>query len=46
LGEDRRFVPFKTKVLICLSTLLKKLSAYLHPLIRLADSIYVIATKR
>jgi hypothetical protein len=46
LAEDRAAVTRKTKLLIDASQLLKKLSAWLRPLIRLADSVYVVATKR
>jgi SAM-dependent methyltransferase/uncharacterized protein YbaR (Trm112 family) len=46
LAEDRAAVTRKTKLLIDASQLLKKLSAWLRPLIRLADSVYVVASKR
>jgi ubiquinone/menaquinone biosynthesis C-methylase UbiE/uncharacterized protein YbaR (Trm112 family) len=46
LAEDRRYVATKAKMLITLSTLLKKASVFLHPLIYLADSVYVVSTKQ
>ena len=46
LEEDRNYVAFKAKILIYVSVLLKKLSVFLRPLIYLADSVYVISTKR
>lgn len=46
LAEDRAYVSPKTKLLIDLSQFLKKLSAWLQPLITLADSVYVTAEKR
>jgi SAM-dependent methyltransferase/uncharacterized protein YbaR (Trm112 family) len=46
LAEDRRHVSAKAKALITISTLLKKLALFVPPLIRLADSVYVAATKR
>jgi SAM-dependent methyltransferase/uncharacterized protein YbaR (Trm112 family) len=45
LAEDRKYVSSKARALIAISTLLKKLSIYLRPLIRLADSVYVVSTK-
>jgi SAM-dependent methyltransferase/uncharacterized protein YbaR (Trm112 family) len=46
LAEDRRFVSAKAKALIMVSAVLKKLAAFVPPLIRLADSVYVAARKR
>lgn len=45
LAEDRNYVTHKARALITISTLLKKLSVYVRPLIRLADSVYVVSTK-
>jgi SAM-dependent methyltransferase/uncharacterized protein YbaR (Trm112 family) len=46
LAEDRHYVSIKAKALITISTLLKALSAFVRPLIRLADSVYVVSTKQ
>lgn len=46
LAEDRAYVSGKAKVLIAISAWLKKASALVHPLILLADSVYVVATKQ
>jgi SAM-dependent methyltransferase len=46
LAEDRAYVSTTAKLLIAVSTVLKRLSALLPPLIHLADSVYVVATKR
>jgi SAM-dependent methyltransferase len=46
LAEDRDYVSTQAKALISISTLLKKLSIFLRPLVRLADSVYIVATKR
>jgi SAM-dependent methyltransferase len=46
LAEDTKYVSAKAKVLIAISTLLKKASTFVHPLINLADSVYVISTKQ
>ena len=46
LSEDLRFVSAKAKVLIIISMLLKYLSRVVRPLIRLADSVYVLSTKQ
>jgi SAM-dependent methyltransferase len=46
LAEDRPYVSNGAKFLITISTLLKGLSLRLNPLIRLADSVYVLSTKR
>ena len=45
LAEDRNYVSTKAKVLIAISMALKKLSIFVRPLIRLADSVYVMSTK-
>jgi SAM-dependent methyltransferase len=46
LGEDRSFVPLKVKVLISISMMLKTLAKAVPALIKFADSVYVVATKR
>jgi SAM-dependent methyltransferase/uncharacterized protein YbaR (Trm112 family) len=46
LAEDRPYVSNGVKLLIIISTFLKGLSLLLNPLIRLADSIYVVSVKR
>jgi SAM-dependent methyltransferase/uncharacterized protein YbaR (Trm112 family) len=46
LAEDRKLVSGKAKLLIAASTLLKKLSSGMPPLINFADSVYVESTKR
>jgi len=46
LPEDRKYVSAKARLLISISRLLKKLSLFVHPLIRLADSVYVISVKQ
>jgi len=46
LGEDRNYLSAKTKLLIAISLFMKKLSLLIAPLIRFADSVYVISTKR
>jgi SAM-dependent methyltransferase len=46
LPEDRAYVSTKAKLLIAISTILKRLAAFVPPLIRIADSVYVVATKR
>jgi hypothetical protein len=46
LGEDRNYVSARAKVLIVLSLLMKKLTSLATPLIRFADSVYVVSTKR
>ena len=46
LAEDRRYVTGKAKLLIGTSQTLKMLSRIARPLIRLADSVYVVAVKR
>ena len=45
LGEDYRFVNAKGRVLILASALMKALARVFPPLIGLADSVYVTATK-
>jgi ubiquinone/menaquinone biosynthesis C-methylase UbiE len=46
LAEDRQYVSAQAKALIAVSTLLKKLSQFVRPLVRLADSVYVVSIKR
>lgn len=46
LAEDLGYVSTKAKLLIAISILLKMLSLFVPPLIRLADSVYVVAVKR
>lgn len=46
LPEDWHYVSIKAKVLIALSCFLKKLSAYVTPLIKIADSVYVVSIKQ
>jgi SAM-dependent methyltransferase len=46
LPEDRAYVSTKAKLLIAISTVFKRLSAVVSPLIRFADSVYVVAIKR
>jgi SAM-dependent methyltransferase len=46
LPEDRTYVSAKAKVLITVSNLLKKLTYFVRPLIRLADSVYVVSIKQ
>jgi len=46
LGEDWNYVSIKAKVLITFSLFIRELSRFARPLILLADSIYVISTKR
>jgi SAM-dependent methyltransferase len=46
LGEDRNHVFAKAKLLIEISQFLKKLSLVIPPLIRLADSVYVVSVKQ
>jgi len=46
LAEDRKYVSTTAKALISVSTRLKQLCLFLPPLTRLADSVYVVATKR
>jgi len=46
LTEDRRLVSARAKALIAASQVMKRLSRLLAPLILLADSVYVISTKR
>jgi SAM-dependent methyltransferase/uncharacterized protein YbaR (Trm112 family) len=45
LYEDWDFVSGKAKLLVSLSTLLKRLSSFVHPLVFLADSVYVVSAK-
>lgn len=46
LGEDRNYVSTRAKMLIVISGLVRKLSSVATPLIRLADSVYVVSSKR
>jgi hypothetical protein len=46
LGEDRNFVSSKSKLSIMISLFIRKLSLLVTPLIQLADSVYVVSTKR
>lgn len=46
LAEDRNYVSTKAKLLIDISQLLKKLSLFVRPIIRLADSVYIVSTKQ
>ena len=46
LPEDRNYVSIKAKLLITISVWLKKLSAFVRPLIYLADSIYIVSKKQ
>jgi SAM-dependent methyltransferase len=46
LAEDRNRVSTKAKFLIAISLCLKKLSVIAHPLIRLADSVYIESSKQ
>ena len=46
LVDDRNYVSGKAKMLIAISTALKKLSVFVRPLIRLADSVYIVSTKQ
>jgi SAM-dependent methyltransferase len=45
LGDDWWLVSGKAKVLIALSTILKRVARVVRPLIRIADSVYVVSTK-
>jgi len=46
LAEDRKYVSTKARAMIAISSLLKKAASLIHPLIRLADSVYVISVKQ
>lgn len=46
LVKDWRLVSTKAKMLIIISLLMKKISRIIKPLICLADSVYVVSTKR
>jgi SAM-dependent methyltransferase/uncharacterized protein YbaR (Trm112 family) len=46
LGEDRNYVSARAKMLIVISLLMRKLTSLATPLIRRADSVYVVSTKR
>jgi SAM-dependent methyltransferase len=45
LAEDWRVVSRKSKVLIVISGILKRVAQVIRPLIRLADSVYVVSVK-
>jgi hypothetical protein len=45
LSEDLKYVSTRAKALIAISSVLKKASTFVHPLIRFADSVYVVSTK-
>jgi SAM-dependent methyltransferase/uncharacterized protein YbaR (Trm112 family) len=45
LADDWRIVSVKSKVLIVLSVILKRIARLVRPLIRLADSVYVVSIK-
>jgi ubiquinone/menaquinone biosynthesis C-methylase UbiE len=45
LAEDREYVSTKARVMIAISTSLKKAASFVRPLIRLADSVYVVSVK-
>lgn len=46
LTEDIKYVSIKAKFLIVVSTILKRVAAYVRPLIYFADSVYVISSKQ
>ena len=46
LGEDWSYVTAKAKLLIAISLFMRKLSSFAPPLLFLADSVYVVSTKR
>ena len=46
LGEDWSYVTAKAKLLIAISLFMRKLSLFATPLLFLADSVYVVSTKR
>lgn len=46
LNEDWNYVSVKAKILIVLSLIMRKMSLWLKPLIKLADSVYVHSRKR
>jgi hypothetical protein len=45
LAEDRQYVSGKARLLIVISAMLKKFSMFVRPMIRLADSVYVVSVK-
>lgn len=45
LAEDWQVVSGKSKVLIVMSIMLKKVARIIRPLIFLADSVYVVSVK-
>lgn len=46
LAEDWKYVSTKARLLIFVSSLARMIATYLRPLILLADSVYVVSTKR
>jgi uncharacterized protein YbaR (Trm112 family) len=46
LAEDRSYMSSKTKALVTISMLLKKLSTFVRPLVHLADSVYIESIKQ
>jgi len=46
LDEDRNYVSAKARLLITISVWLKKLSAFVRPLVNFADSVYIISKKQ
>jgi SAM-dependent methyltransferase len=46
LAEDQSHVSYKAKLLIEISEFLKKLSLFIRPLVRFADSVYIVSTKQ
>ena len=46
LAEDRIYVSTRAKALISISTFLNMLSVFFRPLLHLADSVYIVSTKR
>ena len=46
LGEDWSYLTAKAKLLITISLSMRKLSSFASPLLFLADSVYVVSTKR
>jgi hypothetical protein len=46
LVEDRDYVSAEAKALIAISRVLKKVSGFVRPLVRLADSVYVVSIKQ
>jgi hypothetical protein len=46
LFEDRNYVSTQARIMIAISTSLKKVAAFVRPLIYLADSVYVVSVKQ